>query len=87
MTERPKEPSSIIQQGAAVIGSTVELPSICVPWGLHGSLELILPRDGLLSAVDVEVVSPDLHDVANEMRLFVEGTPRASAGFKWIVLK
>jgi lactate racemase len=62
MTERPKEPSSIIQQGAAVIGSTVELPSICVPWGLDGSLELILPRDGLLSAFDVEVVSPDLHD-------------------------
>jgi lactate racemase len=62
MTQRPKEPSSIIEQGTAVTGSTVELPSICVPWGLDGSLELLLPRDGLFSAVDVEIASPDLRN-------------------------
>ena len=62
MTERPKNPSAIIEQGTAAIGSTVEPPSICVPWGLGDSLELTLPRDGLFSAVDLEVVLPDLRD-------------------------
>ena len=53
----------IIERGTAVIGSSRSAARlISVPWGPDGSLELTLPRDGLFTAADIEVVWPDLSD-------------------------